>query len=78
MSRSAILRFINAGPQSDRYLERVYSFLGDDFRRAPSTIGERLKRHREGAGLTLTVMAKRLGVAQSTLCRWESRAGTGR
>lgn len=55
-----------------RYLERVYSFLEDDLRPAPSTTGERLKRYREQSGVTLTAMAKCLGVAQSTLCRWES------
>jgi transcriptional regulator with XRE-family HTH domain len=36
------------------------------------TVGERLKRRREQQGLTLTAMARRLRVAQATLCRWES------
>lgn len=55
-----------------RYLARVYQLLGGDPRPGPATVGECLKRHREQAGLTLMAMAKRLRVAQSTLCRWES------
>ena len=55
-----------------RYLEKVHAFLGDDPRPAPVTAGERLKRHRERLGVTLTAMAKSLGVVQSTLCRWET------
>lgn len=55
-----------------RYLARVYAFLGDDPRPAPASIAEQLKRHREELGLTLTAMAVRLGVGQSTLWRWEA------
>ena len=55
-----------------RYLAKVYGFLGDDPRPDSITIGQRLRRHRERLGLTLTGMATRLGVVQSTLCRWES------
>jgi transcriptional regulator with XRE-family HTH domain len=55
------------------YLARVYALLGEDPRPAPVTVGDQLKRYRERFGLTLTVMAARLGVAQSTLCRWETR-----
>jgi transcriptional regulator with XRE-family HTH domain len=55
-----------------RYLEKVHAFLDDDPRPTPTTIGEQLKRHREQLGLTLTAMARRLGVVQSTLCRWEA------
>jgi transcriptional regulator with XRE-family HTH domain len=54
------------------YLARVYAFLGDDPRPGPVVIGERLKRHRERLGFTLRAMAARLGVVQSTLCRWEA------
>ena len=54
------------------YLATVYALLGDDPRPAPVLIGERLKRHREQLGLTLSAMAARLHVAQSTLCRWEA------
>lgn len=55
-----------------KYLAKVYAFLGDDPRPMPATVGERLKRHRERLAVTLTAMARRLGVAQSTLCRWEA------
>lgn len=54
------------------YLAKVYSFLGGDPRPWPVSIGARLRRHRESMGLTLAKLALRLGVAQSTLCRWES------
>ena len=55
-----------------RYLAKVCALLGDDPRPTPVTVGEQLKRHRERHGLTLMAMAARLGVAQSTLCRWET------
>jgi transcriptional regulator with XRE-family HTH domain len=55
-----------------KYLAKVYAFVGGDPRPTPATVGEQLKRHRERLGLTLTAMAWRLGVAQSTLCRWEA------
>ena len=62
-----------------KYLAKVYWFLGDDPRPAPETIGERLKRHRERLPLPMRAMATALGVAESTLCRWETgyRAPTG-
>ena len=62
---------IALAPRATRYLAKVYAFLGGDPRPAPMTVGERLKRHRERLGLTLTAMAQQLGVAQATLCRWE-------
>jgi transcriptional regulator with XRE-family HTH domain len=55
-----------------RYLAKVHAFLDNDPRPTPIAIGEQLKRHREGLGLTLTGMAGQLGVAQSTLFRWEA------
>ena len=55
-----------------KYLAKVYAFVGGDPRPTPETVGEQLKRHRERLGLTLTAMAKRLGVVESTLCRWEA------
>ncbi len=55
-----------------RCLEKVCVFLGDDPRPLPATLGEQLKRERERMGLTPTVMAKRLGVVQSSPCRWEA------
>jgi transcriptional regulator with XRE-family HTH domain len=48
------------------------SLLGDDPRPLPVAIGQWLKRHRERLALTITAMARRLGVVQSTLCRWET------
>ena len=38
----------------------------------PLTVGQRLKRHREQAGLSMRLMALELKVAESTLCRWEA------
>jgi transcriptional regulator with XRE-family HTH domain len=73
LSESVVWRW-EAGqrkPQG-KYLEKVYGFVGDDPRPGPVTVGERLKRRREHLGLTLRAGAKRLGVVQSTLCRWES------
>lgn len=54
------------------YLAQVYSLLGGDPRPLPPAVGGRLKRHREQLGLTMAAMAAELGVAQSTLCRWET------
>ena len=55
-----------------KYLAKVRWFPGDDQSPAPETIGERLKRYRERLAVPMRVMAKALGVAESTLCRWET------
>lgn len=35
------------------------------------TIGDRIKLHRERRGLTQTELADRIGVTESTICKWE-------
>ena len=55
-----------------RYLAKARALLGEAPGLAPTAIGEQLKHRREQLGLTLRAMATRLGVVQSTLCRWES------
>jgi transcriptional regulator with XRE-family HTH domain len=62
---------VQRNPQK-QYLVKFYTFLGNDPRPTPMTVGERLKRWREQRALTLTAMARRLGVARATLCRWDS------
>jgi transcriptional regulator with XRE-family HTH domain len=54
------------------YLARVYRWLDDDPRPTPSTVRERLRRHREDRAITMRAMARKLRVALSTLCRWEA------
>lgn len=54
-----------------KYLAKVYSFFGQDPRPAAATIGERLKRYREGLGWSQRAMARKIGVHPATLVRWE-------
>ena len=50
----------------------VIEFLGYDPRPEAQTFGERLRRHRQGLGISQSSLAERLGVDPSTLARWEN------
>ena len=49
----------------------VLTFLGYDPRPEGQTVGEKLRRHREGLGLSLVRAAEVMGVDPSTLNQWE-------
>lgn len=51
----------------------VIKFLGYDPRPLATTIGEKLRRHREGLGLSWAEAAKLMGVDPSTVTKWERR-----
>jgi DNA-binding transcriptional regulator YiaG len=55
-----------------KHLARIHARLEGEASTPPSTIGGQLRHHRWRLDLTMTDMARLLGVAQSTLCRWES------
>lgn len=56
---------------SDRYLPAIIRFLGYDPLPAPEGLGEQLRAWRRRQGLSGKKAAKRLGVDEGTLCRWE-------
>lgn len=49
----------------------ILAFLGYDPRPLPPTIGQKLRRHREGLGLSILEAAAMMGVNSSTLSTWE-------
>jgi transcriptional regulator with XRE-family HTH domain len=49
----------------------IIRFLGYDPRPKATTIGDQLKRHREGQGVTQKELARHLGVDPATLAGWE-------
>lgn len=55
-----------------KFAPRVFGLLGWDPRPPAVTICDRLKRLREGIGLSQRAMAKRLGINPGTLVRWET------
>lgn len=52
----------------------VLEFLGYDPRPVGTTIGERLRRHRKGLGLSGAEAAKSIGVDPSTISKWECQS----
>jgi transcriptional regulator with XRE-family HTH domain len=57
-----------------RALPKVIEFLGYDPRSSGQTIGEKLRRHREGLGLSWAEAAKVMGVDPSTVSKWERQS----
>jgi len=54
-----------------RYLPRIVSFLGYDPFPAPRTLGERVVAARRKIGIPRKQLARRLGVDEGALKRWE-------
>lgn len=54
-----------------RSLPAIVVFLGYDPRPEPRTLGQGLKRHRKGLGMSQKELAGFLGVDPSTLAQWE-------
>jgi transcriptional regulator with XRE-family HTH domain len=65
------------GPESVRQIEYSYGMVNMDTRRTPpiDAIAAAIRRERERVGISLSELAKRAGVAKSTLSQLE--AGTG-
>jgi transcriptional regulator with XRE-family HTH domain len=57
-----------------KFWPRIIQFLGYDPRPAPETIGQAIRRHREGQGMTQEELASSLHVDPTTLARWEQGA----
>jgi transcriptional regulator with XRE-family HTH domain len=55
-----------------RFIPSVLRFLGYDPRPAPLSFGERIKRKREGQGISQRELARRLDVDQATVWAWET------
>jgi transcriptional regulator with XRE-family HTH domain len=62
----------NQATPSVRMLPRIIAFLGYDPHPEPATLGERIASKRRFLGLSRKRTAKRLGVDEATLARWES------
>jgi transcriptional regulator with XRE-family HTH domain len=58
------------GP-SVRHLPAVFRFLGFDPRPEPVTLGERIRRKREGEGLSQRELARKLRLDPTTVQTWE-------
>ncbi len=54
------------------YYPAIFSFLGYDPYPAPTTLPERIASQRRRLGLSLREAARKIGVDQGTLLRWES------
>ncbi len=54
-----------------RFWPAIIRFLGYDPRPEAQSVGQALKRHREGHGLTQNQLAAILNVDPSTLAKWE-------
>ncbi|MFH1265335.1 MAG: helix-turn-helix domain-containing protein [Planctomycetota bacterium] len=54
-----------------RSLPAIIDFLGYDPRPDPKTVGQALKRHRKGQGISQRELAGVLEVDPSTLAKWE-------
>ena len=61
-----------------RYLPRITSFLGYDPFPAPQTLGERIAAARRRLGIPRKKLARRLGVDEGALKRWEEGRMTPR
>jgi transcriptional regulator with XRE-family HTH domain len=61
----------NTSAPEIRYMPAIIDFLGYDPLRAAKSWGERLVRHRTTLGMTQKEAARRLGVDQGTLAKWE-------
>jgi len=61
------------------WMPAIIRFLGYDPRPTAQTVGEALRQHRTGRGMTQKELAVVLGVDPSTLARWEheERVPTG-
>jgi transcriptional regulator with XRE-family HTH domain len=54
-----------------KFCPSIIRFLGYDPRDLAETIGQALKRHREGKGISQKELARHVGVDPSTLAKWE-------
>lgn len=54
-----------------KFWASIIRFLGYDPRPAPKTLGQALRRHRTGQGVSQKELANQLKVDPSTLARWE-------
>ncbi len=63
----------NACPPSIRYMPRIIRFLGVDTFPPPRTLGARIVAKRRALGLSRKRLAKKLGVDEGALARWEKR-----
>jgi len=63
---------------SVRYLKAVLGFIGYDPRSEGRTWGERVKRKREGLGLSERKLAKKLGVDSTSVWKVEANRGVGK
>ncbi len=61
----------NTSAPEIRYIPAIIDFLGYNPLPEATTWGERLVRHRTSLGMTQKEAARRLGVDQGTLARWE-------
>lgn len=55
----------------DMYLPRIIAFLGYDPQPAPASLGDQIRAKRKALGLSGKAAARRLGVDEGTLSRWE-------
>jgi transcriptional regulator with XRE-family HTH domain len=55
-----------------RFVPRIVEFLGYDPYPLPKTLGERIVARRRDLGMSRRRLARRLGVDEATLRRWES------
>ena len=61
----------NACPPSIRYMPGIIAFLGYDPYPPPQTLGEQIVARRRWLGLSRKRLAKKLGVDEGALARWE-------
>jgi transcriptional regulator with XRE-family HTH domain len=61
-----------------RHYPAILRFLGYDPFPPPTTLAERLVRHRQKLGLSIEAAAKLIGVDEGTFGRWESGRGKPR
>ena len=54
-----------------RYYPAILRFLGYDPFPPPTTLAERIARHRQRLGLSIEAAAKILGIDEGTFGRWE-------
>jgi site-specific DNA recombinase len=62
---------VNSATPDLRYMPAIIQFLGYNPLPAANALGERLVRHRRSRGITQADAARRMGVDQGTLARWE-------
>jgi DNA-binding XRE family transcriptional regulator len=58
-----------------RHIPKILELLGEDYRPEERTIWTKLKRFREGLGMSQEKFASLVGVNETTMWRWEQGAG---